>query len=81
MPAIIFLYSQVSTAISLISLPVLAQEGAKDATAQTKSANDALYGQLPFTDKTDFMNAHKGFIAPLPSELIKGKHLLKCCGM
>lgn len=58
---------------SLISLPVLAQEGAKDATAQTKSANDALYGQLPFTDKTDFMNAHKGFIAPLPSELIKGK--------
>lgn len=58
---------------SLISLPVLAQEGAKDATAQTKSANDALYGQLPFTDKTDFMNAHKGFIASLPSELIKGK--------
>ncbi|MDM2759333.1 alkyl sulfatase dimerization domain-containing protein [Citrobacter sp. Cpo148] len=58
---------------SLISLPVLAQEGAKDATAQTKSANDVLYGQLPFTDKTDFMNAHKGFIAPLPSELIKGK--------
>ena len=58
---------------SLISLPVLAQEGAKDATAQTKSANDALYGQLPFTDKTDFINAHKGFIAPLPSELIKGK--------
>lgn len=58
---------------SLISLPVLALEGAKDATAQTKSANDALYGQLPFTDKTDFMNAHKGFIAPLPSELIKGK--------
>ncbi|MRF59624.1 alkyl/aryl-sulfatase [Citrobacter portucalensis] len=58
---------------SLISLPVLAQEGAKDATAQTKSANDALYGQLPFTDKTDFINAHKGFIAPLPNELIKGK--------
>ena len=51
----------------------MAQEGAKDATAQTKSVNDALYGQLPFTDKTDFMNAHKGFIAPLPSELIKGK--------
>lgn len=58
---------------SLISLPVMAQEGAKDATAQTKNVNDALYGQLPFTDKTDFMNAHKGFIAPLPSELIKGK--------
>lgn len=58
---------------SLMSLPAIAQEGAKDATAQTKSANDALYGQLPFTDKTDFVNAHKGFIAPLPDELIKGK--------
>lgn len=58
---------------SLISLPAMAQEVAKGATAQTKSANDALYGQLPFTDKTDFSNAHKGFIAPLPQELIKGK--------
>ncbi|WP_336284279.1 alkyl/aryl-sulfatase [Citrobacter arsenatis] len=58
---------------SLMSLPAIAQEGAKDATVQTKSMNDALYGQLPFTDKTDFANAHKGFIAPLPTELIKGK--------
>ncbi|WFW11108.1 MBL fold metallo-hydrolase [Citrobacter freundii] len=58
---------------SLMSLPVMAQEGAKDATVQTKSANDALYGQLPFNDKTDFSNAHKGFIAPLPADLIKGK--------
>ncbi|WP_413595496.1 alkyl/aryl-sulfatase [Citrobacter youngae] len=58
---------------SLISLPAMAQEVAKEATAQTKSANDALYGQLPFMDKTDFSNAHKGFIAPLPQELIKGK--------
>ncbi len=58
---------------SLISLPAMAQEVAKEATAQTKSANDALYGQLPFTDKTDFSNAHKGFIASLPQELIKGK--------
>ena len=33
--------------------------------------NDALYGQLPFFDKTDFRNAHKGFIAPLPAAVIK----------
>lgn len=33
---------------SLMSLPVMAQEGAKDATAQTKSANNSLYGQLPY---------------------------------
>ena len=58
---------------SLISLPAMAQEVPKEATIQTKSANDALYGQLPFTDKTDFSNAHRGFIAPLPQELIKGK--------
>jgi alkyl sulfatase BDS1-like metallo-beta-lactamase superfamily hydrolase len=35
--------------------------------------NDALYGQLPFFDKTDFRNAHKGFIAPLPPAVIKGE--------
>ena len=58
---------------AVISLPAMAQEPGKAATAQTKEANDALYAQLPFADKTDFANAHKGFIAPLPPELIKGK--------
>ncbi|WP_236054025.1 alkyl/aryl-sulfatase [Pseudomonas arcuscaelestis] len=29
--------------------------------------------ELPFNDKTSFELAHKGFIAPLPSEVIKGK--------
>ncbi|MFU0920953.1 alkyl/aryl-sulfatase [Kluyvera sichuanensis] len=58
---------------AVISLPAMAQEPGKAATAQTKEANDALYTQLPFADKTDFANAHKGFIAPLPPELIKGK--------
>ena len=58
---------------AVISLPATAQELGKAATAQTKEANEALYTQLPFADKTDFANAHKGFIAPLPPELIKGK--------
>ena len=58
---------------AVISLPATAQEPGKAATAQTKEANEALYTQLPFADKTDFANAHKGFIAPLPPELIKGK--------
>ncbi len=58
---------------SLVSLPVLAQKEGKGATAHTKEMNEALYGQLPFFDKTDFRNAHKGFIAPLPSEVIKGE--------
>ena len=57
---------------SFLSLPAMAQEMSKEATTQTKEANDALYNKLPFSDQTDFMNAHKGFIAPLPPELIKG---------
>jgi len=59
--------------VSLTSLPVLAQKEGKGATAHTKEMNDALYGQLPFFDKTDFRNAHKGFIAPLPPAVIKGE--------
>ena len=58
---------------ALLSPLAMAQEAGKPATAQTKEANDALYSQLPFADKTDFANAHKGFIAPLPQELIKGE--------
>lgn len=44
----------------------------KNATSATKAENDKLLNELPFSDKTDFENAHKGFIAPLPSEVIKG---------
>lgn len=43
-----------------------------DATAATKSSNDALLNELPFSDKTDFDNAHKGLLAPLPSAMVKG---------
>ncbi len=53
--------------------PLFAQEAPKGATASTKQANDALYNQLPFSDNTDFTNAHKGFIAGLPEEVIKGE--------
>jgi alkyl sulfatase BDS1-like metallo-beta-lactamase superfamily hydrolase len=31
-----------------------------------------LLQELPFSDTTDFENAHKGFIAALPAEVIKG---------
>ena len=44
-----------------------------DATAATKAANAQLLNTLPFSDKTDFENAHKGFLAPLPSAVVKGK--------
>jgi alkyl sulfatase BDS1-like metallo-beta-lactamase superfamily hydrolase len=46
---------------------------AKGATDATKAANAAVLGQLPFGDKTAFELAHKGFIAPLPQEVITGK--------
>ncbi|WP_256672095.1 MBL fold metallo-hydrolase, partial [Pseudomonas sp. SG-MS2] len=60
-----------ATAIAMAS-QAWAEEKAKPATAATKEANDALLKELPFNDKTSFELAHKGFIAPLPKEPIKG---------
>ncbi|WP_368542889.1 alkyl/aryl-sulfatase [Enterobacter soli] len=67
------LVSAMTVAGLLSASPAMAQDITKEATASTKAANEALYGQLPFFDKTDFSNAHKGFIAPLPQALIKGE--------
>jgi len=55
------------------SLVSAGPEGPKDATTGTKAANDKLYKELPFADKQAFKDAHKGFIAPLPQAMIKGK--------
>ena len=52
--------------------PLHAQEARKDATQATKAANDKLLKELPFSDKTDFDNARKGLLAPLPKEMLKG---------
>ncbi|WP_189623180.1 alkyl/aryl-sulfatase [Pseudocitrobacter faecalis] len=57
---------------SLFSFPAQAQENMQAATEHTKRVNEALYHQLPFSDTTDFTNAHKGFIAALPSNVITG---------
>ena len=54
--------------MSTVILPAYADISPKDATDTTKNANDALYSQLPFSDNTDFTNAHKGFIAALPAD-------------
>ncbi len=48
-------------------------ENRNEATDATKAANDKLHQYLPFGDKQSFEDAHKGFIAPLPQEVIKGK--------
>lgn len=49
-----------------------AASGPKPATAATQAANAQLLKELPFNDKTAFELAHKGFIAPLPQQMIQG---------
>src|SRR5262245_2047831 len=56
----------------LFSFGANAQAQPKPATEATKAANAQLMHALPFNDKTSFELAHKGFIAPLPQETIKG---------
>jgi alkyl sulfatase BDS1-like metallo-beta-lactamase superfamily hydrolase len=55
--------------------PTYAQTPApqNDATEATRAANDALLTQLPFNDTSDFDNAKRGLIAPLPTEMIQGQ--------
>ena len=57
------------------SVPAYSQspETPKDATEATRAANAQLLQQLPFDDTSDFDNAKRGLIAPLPTEMIKGQ--------
>jgi alkyl sulfatase BDS1-like metallo-beta-lactamase superfamily hydrolase len=50
--------------LSSLSITAFAAAPQQDATPATREANQALYRKLPFADKTDFNNAHQGFIAP-----------------
>ena len=50
----------------------MAQDARKDATSATKAANQKLLSELPFSDRSDFDDAHRGFVAPLPDGVIKG---------
>lgn len=60
-------------AMAMVSDAMAAEvEKPKPASVATREANDALLKELPFDDKTSFELAHKGFIAPLPSAVIKG---------
>lgn len=49
------------------------QDLRNEATEATKAANAALLDTLPFDDTSDFDNARRGLIAPLPSDLIEGE--------
>ena len=59
-------------AVLLLSSTVSADER-NAATKATEAANDKLLEYLPFGDKQSFDDAHKGFIAPLPQAVVKGK--------
>ncbi len=66
--------STITTAVILaFAPPAWAASAPKPAEQATKDANAALLQELPFSDKTSFELAHKGFIAPLPSGMIKGE--------
>lgn len=43
----------------------------KDATSYTQQKQKEIFNYLPFNDKTDFDNAHRGFIATIPEGEIK----------
>jgi alkyl sulfatase BDS1-like metallo-beta-lactamase superfamily hydrolase len=60
--------------IACSSVPAFSQgaDTPKDATEATKAANAELLKFLPFDDTTDFTDAKRGLIAPLPPEIIKG---------
>jgi alkyl sulfatase BDS1-like metallo-beta-lactamase superfamily hydrolase len=58
---------------ALSSASAQGQDVRKDAADATTQANDALLQELPFEDTTDFENAHRGFVAALPGEVIEGE--------
>src|SRR6266511_1036263 len=58
-------------AVLAVSSPaVLAQS--KDAEPATREANAAVLNDLPFSDRQDFEDARRGFLAALPDGLIAG---------
>jgi alkyl sulfatase BDS1-like metallo-beta-lactamase superfamily hydrolase len=58
------------SAFALATQPLFAQS--KDAEPATRVANDAFTKSLPFSDRADFDDARRGFIATLPDGAIAG---------
>src|SRR4051812_43594915 len=57
-------------AVALTAQPASAQS--RDAEPATRAANDAFLKALPFSDRADFDDAKRGFIATLPDGVIAG---------
>lgn len=62
--------SAASIAIALMIQPGFAQS--KDAEPATRAANEAFVKSLPFSDRADFDDAKRGFIATLPDGVVAG---------
>jgi alkyl sulfatase BDS1-like metallo-beta-lactamase superfamily hydrolase len=60
----------VLVAFGLHASPILAQS--KDAEPATRAVNDIFAKSLPFSDRADFDDARRGFIATLPDGVIAG---------
>ncbi|HEX7198681.1 MAG TPA: MBL fold metallo-hydrolase, partial [Dongiaceae bacterium] len=58
-------------ALALLCGSVAAQESPKDATLITQQANGAWLSRLPFSDRQDFEDAQRGFVAASPRLVIK----------
>jgi len=56
--------------VALHPSPLLAQS--KDAEPASRAVNDAFLKSLPFSDRADFEDARRGFIATLPDGIIPG---------
>lgn len=56
----------VTAASGLFIHTAFAAESAKEATAYTQQVNQQYTKNLPFSDRQDFADAQRGFIAPLP---------------
>jgi alkyl sulfatase BDS1-like metallo-beta-lactamase superfamily hydrolase len=59
-----------STALAVSGLTAFAQS--KDAEPATREANAAVLNSLPFSDRQDFEDARRGWVATLPDGLIAG---------
>jgi alkyl sulfatase BDS1-like metallo-beta-lactamase superfamily hydrolase len=62
--------SAASIAVALTIQPGFAQS--KDAEPATRAANEAFVKSLPFSDRADFDDAKRGFIATLPDGVVAG---------
>jgi alkyl sulfatase BDS1-like metallo-beta-lactamase superfamily hydrolase len=66
----ILTWTAVLAACALHASPILAQS--KDAEPATRALNDLFAKSLPFSDRADFDDANRGFVATLPDDVIAG---------